>query len=634
MSLDVGKLVGFLELEADGFHEGLAGALDSMKESGGKLVKLAAGIGAAAAIALGAALAGAIQQQDVGATIAAKLGQTTEAAARYGKLAGKIYAANFGASLDEIGEAIATIQQSRLLPEDATESALEGITEKALTIVDLFGLDLPATINAVKQLLRTGLVSSADEAFDIITKGEQKGIDKAGDLLDTLNEYPVQFKKLGLSGVQALGLLRQGLQGGARDSDVVADALKEFAIRAVDGSSSTAQGFKLLGLNGKQMSEQIAKGGAGATAGLQTVLDKLRNIKDPALQAQAATALFGTQAEDLGQALFALDPSTAVQGMGKVAGATDAAGKVLSDTASSNLEQFKRQAQQTFVDVLGGEVLPVVTDAAKKLNEEFGPAVRAVSKWMGQHKEIVIPLAGALATFVGVILAIAAALKVWAVIQAVLDAELWANPIGAIILAVILLIAVIVLIVQHLDWFKNAWHVTWEAIKDAAAATWHWVEDKAKAFVDFFKSIPGKLAAAGKGLFMWVVDAYRSAINWVIDKWNGLHFKIPGISVPGVGEVWGGIDLHVPQIPQLKDGGIVQATPGGRRVNVAEGGEDEVIAPLSKLRALLGAGRRGAALVLQVDGDPAMRALFAAMRGHVQAYYGGSVDDALAGSDI
>jgi hypothetical protein len=51
------------------------------------------------------------------------------------------------------------------------------------------------------------------------------------------------------------------------------------------------------------------------------VLDRLRAIKDPVKQSQAAVQLFGTQAEDLGKALYALDPSKAAAGMNKVAGA-------------------------------------------------------------------------------------------------------------------------------------------------------------------------------------------------------------------------------------------------------------------------------------------------------------------------
>jgi hypothetical protein len=84
---------------------------------------------------------------------------------------------------------------------------------------------------------------------------------------------------------------------------------------------------------------------------------------------------------------------------------------------------------------------------------------------------------------------------------------------------------------------------------------------------------------------MWdgIKDAFRAAINWIIDKWNGLHFGIPGVNthIPGVGTV-GGFDLKTPNIPRLAQGGIIPATPGGRLIVAGEGGRDEEIRPLGR----------------------------------------------------
>ncbi|MEK8108654.1 phage tail tape measure protein [Micromonospora sp. M12] len=140
--------------------------------------------------------------------------------------------------------------------------------------------------------------------MDILTRAFQETGDQAGDLLDTYSEYSVQFAKLGLDGKEATGLLIQGLKAGARDVDTVADSIKEFSIRAIDGSESSADGFKALGLNAKTMTAQIASGGAGAQKGLDVVLDRLRAMKDPVERDAAAVALFGTKAEDMGQALW------------------------------------------------------------------------------------------------------------------------------------------------------------------------------------------------------------------------------------------------------------------------------------------------------------------------------------------
>lgn len=651
MSLNVGELVAYMGLEASKFDEGLAGTLDKFKEHGNRLTKLAAGIGAGSAIALGAALSGAMDVQEAGSKLAAQLGRNAEGAKELGAEAGHLYSQNFGDSLDEVGDALGLVYRNI---DEANSGiggpAVEALTGKVLNLSKVFGQDLEGTTRAVGQMIRTGMAKDANEALDILTTGFQMGNDKAGDLLDTVNEYGTEFRKLGIDGSQAMGLITEGLQAGARDSDKVADALKEFSIRAVDGSKLTADGFKMIGLNAGDMSERIGKGGKSANDALQLTLDRLRGIKDPVQQAQAATALFGTQAEDLGAALFALDPKGAVDTIGSVGGAADKMGKTLNDNAKSNLESFKRQAMMTFVDVLGGKVLPKVTEATSWLKDHLGPAVKAVTEWMSKHKDVIGPVATVLGILVGVILLVAGAVKAWSIIQAVLNLELWANPVGLIVLAIIALIAIIVIIATKTHWFQDIWHAVWSGIKTAAEAVAHWfmndfvgsfvraydwIKDKVgevkdwivgkwNDVVSFVTGLPGRIRSAAAGMWDGFKDAYRSALNWIIGKWNGLHFKIPGISIPGIGQVWGGADLRVPQIPQLAAGGIVRATPGGRTVQVAEGGQDEAVIPLDRLRSLLG----DLVVVFDTKGDAVLDALFRVIRPYVRVKFGGSIERA------
>jgi hypothetical protein len=197
-------------------------------------------------------------------------------------------------------------------------------------------------------------------------------------MLDTVNEYGTQFRKVGLTGQQAFGLISQAIAAGARDSDIAADAIKEFSIRAVDGSTLTAKSFKGLGLDAKQMAETIVQGGPKAAAALGLTLDKLRAVKDPAKQAQLAVGLFGTQAEDLGGALYAMNLGTAAKDFGNVAGAAQRAGDVINDTASNKLATVGRTIKMSITDAIGKYALPKL--------EEFGdwfagPGKMAMVSW-------------------------------------------------------------------------------------------------------------------------------------------------------------------------------------------------------------------------------------------------------------
>ena len=81
---------------------------------------------------------------------------------------------------------------------------------------------------------------------------------------------------------------------------------------------------------------------------------------------------------------------------------------------------------------------------------------------------------------------------------------------------------------------------------------------------------------------MWdgIKNSFRSAINWLIGKWNGFKLVIGGGTF--LGQTLPSFTLDTPNIPLLAAGGIVPATPGGRLVRVAEGGRDEAIVPLPK----------------------------------------------------
>ncbi|QXJ19607.1 phage tail tape measure protein [Actinomadura graeca] len=311
----------------------------------GKLKGAATLAGAAAGTALAAGVSGALSLDSARATMSAQLGLTRTESAQAGKVAGSLYARAYGSSLEEVSGAVTSVIRNIDGMRGASRTALEATTGRALTLAKVMDADVGDTTRAVSQLLRTGLAKNASEAFDLITKGAQQGADKGGDLLDTVNEYSVQFQKLGLTGPAAMGLISQAIKAGARDSDVAADALKEFSIRAVDGSKTSAAGFKALGLDARQMTATFAAGGPAAAQGLQLVLSRLRGIKDPADRSAAAVALFGTQAEDLGGALLAMDPSKATAALGNFQGATDSAGKTLQNTSSARFEAFKRGMQ-------------------------------------------------------------------------------------------------------------------------------------------------------------------------------------------------------------------------------------------------------------------------------------------------
>lgn len=541
-------------------REGLQDSERAVGNFGEKMAGVAATAGAAAAVAFGVALLGALDEQAVGAKVAAQLGYGSADAKRFGKIAGKLYSEGWGESVGEIGEAIRQIMAMKLVPEDAGDEEIADVARQAQILADVFDQDVKAAAESVQQMIRNGLVPDATAGFDLITRGIQEGVDKSDDLLDTFNEYSTQFRELGLSGPEALGLMNQALKAGARDADTAADALKEFAIRAKDGSKASAEGFKAIGLDAEKMTAIFSKGGPAAREALGTVIDKLKAMKDPVAQDAAAVALFGTKAEDMQDALFAMDPETATQGLDNLAGATDRAGDAASDNAAAKLESFKRTLQHTLVEMLGNKVLPILEKVVDWLSKNLGPALAATGRWLEKYEGWLKPIGVMLLAFVGPILAIVAAMKVWAaitaaytVIQGALNAVLAANPIGLIVLAIAALVAGLIYAYHHSEAFRKIVDATWKGIATGALWLWHtilkpifdlwwtyaqFVFDKLVGFFKWWWETASTYAGFIWDLVSGLFKAWVSYATWVFDKLTGFFSWWYSTARTYVGAIW------------------------------------------------------------------------------------------------
>jgi phage-related minor tail protein len=531
--------------------------------------------------------------------MAAQLGLTANTAADFGKLAGEVYSGNFGDSMEQVNESFVAITKNI---GEGNEDWLKGMSEDVLAFSDTFGEDLGPTTQAVGKMIKTGLAANAEEALDILTKGMQTGANASEDLLDTFIEYPSVLKDLGLTGSQAMGLINQGLQAGARSGDLVADAFKEFGIRSKDMSELTGNAFTTLGLDAKKMTDIFAKGGPEAAAGLDTVLDGLRGIKDPALQSGTAVALFGTQAEDLGSALLALDPSEATNAIGEVTGATDKMADTLGDNSKGKIEAFKRNLQTSVTGFITDSVLPKLVELGdgvgklwdkfqesefladfkedlKELSDDIMPPITdgmrqltdrftEFTTWASDNKEV---MEGLKIFLLGLAVALGAVLAIMLLVIG-----------GSILLSAVLgglMIGSIMALKFAWDQLFRAVQVVWDILKnvgafladvfrgiiDGVVGAFNWLKD---TVVNVFNKIKEIITGVGdwvkntastmwNGVFDGLVSAFKWAINAVLRAWNDLSFTVPSINVPGLGEI-GGWRFDTPNIPLLAKGGIVR----------------------------------------------------------------------------
>lgn len=125
-----------------------------------------------------------------------------------------------------------------------------------------------------------------------------------------------------------------------------------------------------------------------------------------------------------------------------------------------------------------------------------------------------------------------------------------------------------------------------ESWYNTAKLTYDKIKTKGNELVSWVRGLGGRISTAASGMWNGITGAFKSAINAVIRGWNNLSFGIPSVTV--FGQTFGGGRFETPNIPQLAQGGIVPATPGGRLARIGEGGQDEAVIPLSKLRDMFG----------------------------------------------
>lgn len=453
---DLGTAVGYLMLDTSGFTSGIGKAesglkafIDKSNGIGGQL----GGLGSALS-SIGGTLTKSVTLPLVGAGTAlvsfasegdsafshlqAKVGDVTQSMDQYRSVMDDVYKNNYGESMMDVADAMGDIVNTL---GELSGDELQEVTESALALRDTFGYEVGESIRTVDTLMKNFGVTS-QEAFDFIVKGQQEGLDFSGEFLDTLNEYSVQFGKLGFSAEDMFNVLKQGADSGAWNLDKVGDAIKEFSIRAIDGSDTTIAGFEALGFSADDMAARFAAGGDTAKEAFQEVIDGLANMDDPVEQSIAGVNLFGTMWEDLGPEVVTQlsDITGEVTGM---KGAMDKLKEVKYDNLESALGGLGRSLQVAGAS-LGKYLIPYVEEAIEFVDglvekfDSLDPSTKEIAVKLGLVAAAIGPIllvGGKLIT--GVVSAISTISKISGLISS-LPAVITAltGPIGIVIAAV------------------------------------------------------------------------------------------------------------------------------------------------------------------------------------------------------
>ncbi|ORL38320.1 hypothetical protein A6I87_02740 [Prescottella equi] len=551
------KLLNFSN-SVDDMGSGVDSGIDSLKN----FAIAAAGIGGAIDIGMQT-----LDNMNVESRLAAKLGATGDLAEQYGDMAGGLYKDAIASSMEEAADAVSIVASSFVVAGSEGEKSVDQIAESALNFSKVFGTDVAESVNTASLLVTNGLAKDSTEAFDLMTTAFQRVPEAMqGELPEILHEYGTNFRALGFDGDEAFNLLVSAAGKGKFALDKTGDALKEFSIRGSDMSKSSTDVFKSIGLDAEDMANMIAMGGRDAQIALQDTAKGLLEIEMPADRANAAIALFGAPLEDMSVdqiPLFLESLTGAEDQMAGFAGSSEQMGETLNSGPGYALEQFKNT-------ITGG-----LTDALADM-----------ATWVMNNADTLTTLAMVAAPFFGALAGYAATVKIiqiatvaWNVAQMILNGTMMLNPIGLIVAAIAGLVAAVVLIATKTTWFQTIWDTVWNAIKAAWDWVWgvlqagfnglmdafgavgnkvgevkDWIVARWNDVVGFVTGLPGRIGSAASGMWDGIKNAFKGAINWIIQAWNAIEFRIPGFEVGPI--KWEGFTLGLPDLPLLASGGL------------------------------------------------------------------------------
>jgi hypothetical protein len=438
--------------------------------------------------------------------------------------------------------------------------------------------------------------------------------------------------KLKAMGPEIVKSAQAGFGVAQQKAGAAAKAVGDFGNRAATAGrqlgTTVAEGARRGFDAAKQGATTAAKavgdvGSRAATAGRQlatSIGDNARRGFEAARQGASAAARavsdLGSRAVNAGKQLSGAVAQNAKKGFDAARqGATTAAGAV---------SRFATSARGVASSVAG---------AARALGQlALGYARSAAQAVIATVRTIAMTVAQK---------AIAIATRLWAAMQALLNIAMRMNPLALIITGIMLLVGLFVLAYQRsetfrtivqavmkgvstaigwvvdiaktvFNWIKSNWPLllailtgpiglavlaiikNWDNIKAGVAAVKDWIVSVWNSVIGFFSGLPGRISEIGGRMWDGLKSAFRGVINFLIDAWNsidfGIHVHIPSW-VPLIGGKGIDIDDIVPDIPRLAAGGVVRHQTGGMLAVLGEGGEDEVVIPLSKLNTVLGSSR-------------------------------------------
>ena len=487
-----------------------------------------------------------LETQDATVKASTYFGETGKAAEETAGVIKDVYAEGVGDSMDSVSNAVITVKKNL---KDLDETTLTHLTEQAITLDELYGIDMNETLRGVNSLMEQyGL--TAQQAMDYIVKGTQNGLDKTNELGDNLSEYSGKFAQAGYSAQEYFQLLQNGLDNGAYNLDKVNDAINEVTTRLVDGTIADSlskidekTGEVQAGTGGwskevEDVFKQWQQGGATQKDVIDAIVTDIQNTENQQDKLNKAALAFGTMAED-GNAKFIESLTSVGNTYDDVAGSAENMFDQ-STTDSQTFEASMRQLEQSLVPLgealmnLANNIIPPIASGIKTIGEFFGKLPEPVQNF-------VVILGAVIAAFTTLAPAILAVINI-----VNMSGAATLGPIIGIIAGVAAAITAIIAIVKNWgaisEWFGDLWvkvkekcSQVWESIcsffTDTIPQAWQSVVSWFQGIPEWWSGIWQQVADFFSGIWQSMMEnpVLSSIVTTIQELWQNAVTTLQGI---------------------------------------------------------------------------------------------------------
>ena len=175
--------------------------------------------------------------------------------------------------------------------------AANDMITNAKTIADTYDVEASRVLEAANTLTKQ-MGGTMESNLALITQGFRKGANVNGEFLDSLREYPAQFRAAGLSAAESIALITDGAKKGVY-SDKAADTIKEMTLSLREMTQIQRDALAGIGIDANKLLSDMNSGAVSPFQAMQKIVGVMDNF-DVAAQQTVIADIFKGAGEDAG----------------------------------------------------------------------------------------------------------------------------------------------------------------------------------------------------------------------------------------------------------------------------------------------------------------------------------------------